>query len=216
MQIKKHLYVWVLLCLALLWSSALAQPQISGPQSGTLGPGTYLVVGDIRVATGTTLTVAPGTTFLHNGHWYWWISGQLIAQGTATDSIKFLRQQPVPEHCWGGIRFQIGAAWGSEIDYCVIDYAVIPAGTPSSYLGGGLFSDGVPLAVQHSRISNCDAYWGGGGMYVRNTDGFLVANCLIVDNEATLGSNGGGIYFYNCIGAMIAHCIIARNAATGT
>lgn len=203
----------IILCFGNL---ALAQPQISGPLTGTLGPGTYLVVGDIRVPAGQTLTIMPGTTLLHNGHYYWGIFGQLHAVGTVTDSIKFLRQQPVPEHCWGGIRFQPGASFDSELDYCVIDYALIAAGTPSSYLGGGLFSDGVPLAVRNSRISNCDAYWGGGGIYVRNTDGFLVENCLIVDNEATLGSNGGGIYFYNCIGAMVSHCIIARNAATGT
>jgi len=216
MHIKKQLYVWVLLGLALLWSSALAQPQISGPQSGTLGPGTYLVVGDIRVATGTTLTVVPGTTFLHNGHWYWWIAGQLNAEGTASDSIKFIRQQEIPDHRWGGIRFMSGASAASTLEYCVLDNAVISSGTPSSYKGGGIFSDGVGLSISHTRISNCDAYWGGGGMYIQNAPDLIVEHCLIVDNEATLGANGGGIYLYGCAQAAISYNVIARNSATGT
>ncbi|HEX7343224.1 MAG TPA: right-handed parallel beta-helix repeat-containing protein [bacterium] len=216
MKRAKPVFCLALICAAFLSLPAFAQPQISGPQSGTLGPGTYLVVGDIRVNAGATLTVVPGTTFLHNGHWYWWISGQLNAEGTASDSIKFIRQQEIPEHRWGGIRFMSGASAASTLEYCVIDNAVVSAGTPSPYKGGGIFSDGVGLSIAHTRLSNCDDYWGGGGMYIQYASGLVVDHCLIVDNEATLGSNGGGIYLFGCPQADISYNVIARNSATGT
>jgi len=208
---------WALIFLLgmLVWTTAFAQPQISGPQSGTLGPGTYLVVGDIQVRPGTTLTIVPGTTFLHNGHWFWWIYGQFTADGTETDSIQFTWQQAVPEHRWGGLRFMAGASAGI-VDYCVIEHAVIASGTPSTQKGGGIFSDGIPLTVTHSRISNNDAYWGGGGMYIQNAANLLVDHCVIAENTATLGANGGGIYLYYCTGATISYNVIARNSATGT
>lgn len=216
MEKRRRVFMGLLLLCLLAGSAALAQPQISGPQSGTLGPGTYLVVGDIRVLPGTTLTIVPRTTFLHNGHWFWYIYGQLNASGAEGDSIYFVRQQPIADHRWRGIRFQSGSSPASMIDYCVIDNAEIPSGTSSTLVGGGIFTDGVAFTVSNTRISNCDAYWGGGGMYIKNTAGMVIDHCLIVDNTATLGANGGGIYLYNCTNAQIKNCVIARNSDTGT
>ena len=210
----KQLIALSVLCLMLVSLSTFAQPQISGPQSGTLGPGTYLVVGDIQIRSGETLTIMPGTELLHNGHWYWYIFGELTAVGTETDSISFIRQNPVPEHRWGGIRYQPGAP-ASTLSYCVIDNAEIPTGASSTYRGGGIHSNGVVLTVSHSRISNCDSYWGGGGMYIQDAAGVTIEECLIVDNLANL-DNGGGILLNNCSGATITNCVIARNASTGT
>lgn len=211
----KPLFALVLLSVILSGIQAFGQEQISGPLSGTLGPGTYLVVGDIRVLPATTLTIMPGTELMHNGHWYWYIYGQLNAEGAEEDSIYFIRQQPIEEHRWGGIRFLLGASSASTVDYCVIDNAVIPSGSPSSLKGGGMFSDGVSLTVSNTRISNCDAYWHGGGIYAQYAN-IVIDHCLIVDNEATLGANGGGIYLYNCSEAAVSYCVIARNSATGT
>ena len=97
----KRLVLILLLIITIPWTLA-AQTQISGPQSGTLGPGTYIVTGNITVNAGQTLTIAPGTTFLHNGYWYWKIYGTLHAVGTVADSIRWLRQNPVPAHRWAG------------------------------------------------------------------------------------------------------------------
>jgi hypothetical protein len=215
MPFRKSLLIPLILGVFLVSLQVQAQPQISGPQAGNLGPGTYIVVGDIQVQPGRILTIAPGTTFLHNGHWYWYIYGQLIANGTESDSIKFIRQQEVAENRWGGIRFMLNALPGT-LSYCVIDYALISSAQPSTFLGAGIFSDGVALTISHSRISHCDGYWGGGGMYIRNTNAFTASNCTIVDNNATSGSNGGGFYLYNVVGGAISYCMIARNGATGT
>jgi hypothetical protein len=151
---------------------------------------------------------------MHNGHWYWYIYGGLTAVGTETDSISFIRQNPVPEHRWGGIRYQPGAP-ASTLSYCVVDNAEIPTGTSSTFRGGGIHSNGVGLTVSHSRISNNDCYWGGGGLYIEDVTGFSIEECLIVGNLAN-ADNGGGILLDNCSGATITNCIIAYNSSTGT
>ncbi len=204
----------VVLCLGLV-NISQSQPQISGPQSGTLGPGDYIVVGDIQILAGNTLTILPGTTFLHNGPWSWNIYGQLNAEGTETDSIYFIRQNPIPDHRWRSIRFQSGASDASTLDYCVIDNCNIPSSAPYSMKGGGIYTNGVDITVSNTRISNCDAYWDGGGIYASNA-AIVVDHCLIVDNTAISGANGGGIYLYNSSGAIITYNVIARNSDTGT
>jgi len=210
----KKVIMILFLCL-IMASLGLAQEQISGPQSGTLGPGTYIVIGDIEVSVGETLTIAPGTTFLHNGPWSWNIYGQLNAEGTEQDSIYFVRQNPVNENRWRSIRFQAGASAASTLDYCVIDNCNIPSGSSSSLKGGGVFIDGVPMTISHCRISNCDAYWDGGGIYAQNASVTITEN-LIVGNNATSGANGGGVVVSTCTGAVITYNEISYNSATGT
>ncbi|MCX6639347.1 MAG: right-handed parallel beta-helix repeat-containing protein [bacterium] len=208
----KSLTVLVLLMVLALGLPAFAQPQISGPLSGALGPGDYIVVGDIQVNAGRTLTIAPGTTFLHNGHWDWTISGTLTAVGTATDSIIFTRQQPVPEHRWGGLRFQPGATNG-QISYCAIDHGLV--GTTSTLKGANIVTNGAAISVTHSTITFGDAYWGGAGIYATNVTGLVVENCAITDNLAN-ADNGGGILLNSCQQASITNNVIARNSSTGT
>jgi len=204
----------ILICVLLSGLPAFAQPSISGPQSGTLGPGTYIVVGDIRVMTGNTLTIVAGTEFLHNGHHTWEISGTLNIQGAEGDSVVFKRQTPNETCKWGGIRFQSGAPAGT-IDYAIIEYCSNGT-TPYYTYGGGIFSNGVDLNITNSRISNCSAYWDGGGMYCNNGAQIIVDHCMITDNQAISGANGGGIYFSGCSNCEITNSIIARNGATGT
>jgi len=205
----------LILFLCLGWGGlAYAQPQISGPLSGDLGPGTYLVVGDVQVLAGTRLTIAPGTTFLHNGHWLWQIYGTMQATGTAVDSIKWVRQQALPEHRWGGLRFMAGAH-STSLDYCVIDNVNNPYSTPALY-GGGVYSSGVSLSISHSTITHNDCYFGGAGMYLQSLSSLSVDHCVITDNNAVSGSNGGGIYLLQTPGAVVSYNLIARNSASGT
>ena len=212
MNIKMKLLLGIIL--ALSWvAPLLSQPQLSGTLSGNLGPGQYLVVGDITVAENTTLTIAPGTTFLHNGHWFWNIYGCMIANGTLADSIKFIRQQEIAEHRWGGLRFTMGIP-ASSLRYCVVDHAYIGSGTSTSYKGAGIFAWGIDIAIAHCRITFNECIWGGGGIYAMN-DNISIDSCLITDNNAFSNTNGGGIYFYNSFAASVSHCIIARNTSTG-
>ena len=210
----KFFITTVLLCVLISGGSVFAQEQISGPQSGTLGPGTYIVVGDILVLGGNTLEIVPGTEFLHNGHHTWEIYGMLTVSGAEDDSVYFVRQFPTEQCKWGGIRFLYGASDASSIDYAVIDHCKNSI-QPYYRYGGGIYTDEVDITVTNSRISFCEAYWDGGGIYADDSN-ILIDKCLIVDNTAISGANGGGIYLNNCDEAMVSNCVIARNNATGT
>ena len=209
----KLLFSLALIALLALSLTAFAQEQISGPQTGTLGPGTYQVVGNIRVVSGQTLTIMPGTEFLHSGNYVWEIFGQLLAQGAEGDSIIFDRLSPIEAHKWGGIRFQSGASDESHLDYCVINWCK-RTGMPVAY-GASLYANGIDLSITNSRISNGSNYWDGGGIY-GNYATLNIDRCVITNNTAASGSNGGGITLNYCNGTSITNSIIARNAATGT
>jgi len=151
-RIVFSLFMFVMFSLTLS-IPALAQQQISGTQTGTLGPGSYLVTGSINVPVNQTLTILPGTEFLHNGYHTWTINGKLIAQGTEIDSIRFVRQNPILSHRWGGIRFQSSASL-STFEYCVID----------NCQSSGIYTIYANLTISNSRISNCTAVAHGAGI----------------------------------------------------
>jgi len=201
------------LFLLFICASAFAQPQISGAQSGTLGPGDYIVVGDIRVAAGNTLTIVPGTRFLHNGAWKWEIYGQLNINGAENDSVIFTRQQPIEEHKWRGLRFYAGSSIQSTVDYAVIEWCNYPSG--AVYYGLGIYIQNVGISVTNSRVSNCWSYWDGAGIYVTGA-AVTIDHCVITDNTAGSGANGGGIVISSANNTSITNSIIARNISTGT
>jgi hypothetical protein len=188
-----------------------AQTNISGNLSGSLGPGDYIVVGDCNVQAGESLTLAAGTTFLFSGHYAINIYGQLIAEGTDSDSIKFIRQSPIEAHRWGGIRFYPTASSQSALDYCVIDYCK----NTGAVKGGGLYLEGVGFPVKNSRISNCYTEDEGAGIYAEGNSSLMIDHCVIVNNRADNFSNGGGVQLRNSVNASILNSIIAYNIATG-
>jgi hypothetical protein len=204
-----------LLSLGLI-SLAWSQPQLSGDLSGNLGPGTYLVVGDVQVPSGQTLTIAPGTTFLHNGYRWWRIYGTLQAVGTPADSIKWLRRSPVPENRWSGLRFQQGAPSNSLISYCVVEYGYVQYPAGAADMGGCIFSYGVPLTITHSRVSYGESLWGGGGICGYNVNGMVISYNLICDNKDTQWKGGGGILFNSCTNSTITHNDVCRNSSTSS
>jgi len=208
MNIKMKLLLGIILALALV-ASALAQPHISGNLSGTLGPGSYIVDGTCTIQVGSTLTIVPGTTFLHSGNYPWLVYGQLNANGVSGDSIYFVRQFATPECRWGGIRFQEGSSPNSSMNYGVIDNC-------NYSTGGGLSIRSVPLTISHTRVSNCTGtYPGGGGIYVNGTNA-VIDHCLIVGNNAPSGGNGGGVFFENCPAPQIKNSMVCYNTDTGS
>jgi hypothetical protein len=200
MNISKPLIFILLVCSLFTTIPAVAQQQISGSQSGTLGPGTYIVIGNIQVPANQTLTILPNTEFLHSGYYTWTIYGKLIAQGTEMDSIRFVRQNPTTANRWGGIRFNTTASYGI-FEYCTID----------NCQNNGIYTNDVNITVRNSRISNCTASTGG-GIYAYSAN-LTVENCVIFNNVA---GNGGGVSLYNCTEVVIRNCIIAQNKSTST
>lgn len=205
-------FILAILLVGVCTGMAMAQPTIHGPQSGILGPGTYLVDGNLTVEAGNSLTVVPGTTLLFAGHFSFKIYGTLNAVGTENDSILFVRQRPNSNCEWSGLRFMAGATANSVVSYALFDgarYQVWP-----DYYGGAI-STNVPVAISHCSILNCYAS-SGGGLYINNVNSGTVTltNCIIMNNSA---GNGGAIYIYNCSATVVvSNNAIARNSSTST
>jgi len=210
MKIGKAKRLLILFAMAYA-ASACAQTEINGPQSGVLGPGTYLVTGEITVESGDSLTVVSGTTFLHNGNHKWLISGQLTVEGAAGDSIYFVRQDSIDDHRWGGLVFQAGAP-PAVLDYCVIDHCYMPSyNGPSASI---TVKGSLGLTLKHSRISNAACNNDHGGVYASNTI-ILIDSCVIRDNSAVNHPKGMGVFLENCDGSQILHTVISGNTSDG-
>jgi len=183
----------------------MAQQQISGAQSGTLGPGSYTVVGNITVDAGKKLTVAPGTKFSHSGAYSWAISGQLSAVGEAGKKIEFIRSGTTQ---WGGIKFLQGSSNESILDYCVIDNCY------SSQSGAGISVTGVPVTIRNSTISNCKTGGYGAGINAYNSS-LTISNCIIESNNCP-ANGGSAINLDDCNKATVQYCTIRKNINSPT
>ncbi len=192
---------------ALLVFSA-ASGQLSGPLSGTLGPGTFNVVSDISVQNGDSLIIAPGTALLFNGAYEFDVNGYIYAVGTENDSVKFRPNAGTPY--WAGIAFNDSADDSSRLGYCLITGGYAVGSWPDDCGGGILCYYSSPI------ISNCaislnssgSTVYGGGGISCFYS-GSTVENCVIEGNTAENGY-GGGIYCYSC-SLTIANCDINGN-----
>ncbi|MCX6641509.1 MAG: hypothetical protein NTW14_13675 [bacterium] len=227
----------VVLSLGMIPCIVAAQPTISGNLSGNLGPGTYIVVGNCTVPTGQSLIIAPGTTLLFGGHYFFYVNGQLTAVGTEVDSIKFLPQDGTTATRHGGLRFQPGTPTNNVLSYCRIDNArnqSFPI-----YTGGAIFVQSATLTVSHSRITNSISNTGG-GLYA-NAATVIITACDFVADSAVDGAgiyanscpitvtesgfyntkcfgsgNGGGIFLVNCDQSQVRNSIFIGNHSDGT
>jgi len=179
------------LLLGLTSALALGQPTISGNLSGTLGPGTFIVAGSCTVPAGQTLTIAPGTTLLYSGNYFFNVYGQLNANGTPNDSIKFLRQNPTETCRNRGIRFQVGSSASNSLSYCWVDFAKNQ--TFPIYTGGALYVKNAGLTLSHCRITNSTSNTGG-GLYAENST-VIIEHCYFDEDTAEMGA---GIYATGC------------------
>ena len=208
---RKSLLISFIIILTLSFNSIIAQEQISGPQSGILGPGQYIVIGDIEVQAGETLEIVPGTEFKHQDNFRWDIYGRLNAEGIAGDSIYFIPEFELEEYRWGGIKFNSGSSEESTIDYCVIDRGDFPYPEWAYEAATGIYIEGAGITVSNASISNWLTWGSGGGIYAQNAP-VTIENCLIVKNIARMiFESGGGIYLDDCDGASILYNVIAFN-----
>lgn len=185
------------------------QPTISGPLSGSLGPGDFIVVGDCSVNAGNSLTIQPGTTLLYSGHYYFNVYGQLTAVGTEQDSINFVRQFPTEACKHGGVRFYSGSSPNSILSYCLIDNAKNTS--YPSYYGAGIYVENVGITISHTTVSNGYASVGG-GIYVTGAP-VTMDECIVLGNTS---GNGAGLYLYNCNNVNVSNSIFAKNSSTST
>ena len=198
----KTLRIIIAVTVVLGFSAAGIAQNLSGNLSGTLGPGTYNVVGNCMVQSGVTLTIQPGTTFQFNGNYNWTIYGQIDAVGTETQPIAFMSQGA----SWGGLKFNPGASTNTVLEYCTIEN-----GYASS--GGGMYIANGGITLRNCEITNCQATSGGGIFAQSGTAALVIDGCYIANNTA---GNGGGMYFNVCNGSVVKNSEIAYNSSTNT
>ncbi len=182
----------VLASVLLLACTQASFGQLSGPLSGTLGPGVYDIVGDIWVNASDTLRLMPGTIFLFGEGLLFDIYGTLLAEGTESDSVIFTAVEdttywPSP---WRGVTFYGPSSSGSWLAYCSLTYA-------GNWSGGGVRCFASSPIFSHCIISQNWTYSNGGGVYCDSSSSPTFNDCDIRENSAagewSCGS-GGGVY----------------------
>lgn len=208
--------------------------QISGPLSGSLGPGEFAVTGEISVQSGDSLRLFPGTTLNFMGPYGFLINGMLLAEGTAEDSIVFTTNPVLNPVRWRSINFQGESSSASRLSFCRIEHSEVLE--PLGY-GGGVFCYMSSPAFTHCVITDNHAIYGGGvycylsspefencivsgntadvsggGVRLSSSSPHLV-NCIIRDNSSNYG---GGIFCWDNSDVLVSHCtIVANTAANG-
>ena len=208
---KTDQLMYLTLLVLLLITYAFSQTEISGPQSGTLGSGTYIVTADISVQNGSALTIEPGTEFKHKNGTKWEIHGELKAEGTADQKIKFVPDGTGGSVTWKGIMFYPDASDDCILDYCVFEYA------QGNEWGGALHIDLVDMTIKNSEFRYGKCIYYAPGIFAKNSN-ILVDHCLFEENEAgTDGYNGGGgITLVDCLNAKIQYSIFRNNKCIGS
>ncbi len=186
----------ILLCLlCVAWEiNSYSQTSIpAGTVSGTWtkAASPYIVSGDVSVPAGQNLTIEPGARILFTGYYKLMINGNLLARGTAVDSIVFDRFDATAG--WHSIRVE-NVSPGSDstiFEYCRIEHTLYPDGS-GYYFGGGnavLVNDFHKVRISHSLLRNNN---GGRGA------GVFAINANVKINNNTIQKNradqyGGGI-----------------------
>ncbi|MBD3315749.1 MAG: T9SS type A sorting domain-containing protein [Chitinivibrionales bacterium] len=162
--------------------------------SQTWDADTILVVGEVTIDDACRLTIAPGTYVEFQSSYAINVQGQILAVGTATDSIIFTARDTAEG--WKGIRFDETPTTNdsSRISYCRLEYGRA-TGTNPANRGGALFVRSFSaLTVSHCTIrknaaSGLESY--GSGMYCSDASP-VVINTTFSENAG--GWRGGGMY----------------------
>ena len=194
---KKYSFIALSLACVLITFEVPVQAQvtISDTLNGFLEDTTYLVIGDIQVIPGDTLTIEAGAVFLFDGLYSIDVNGYLYANGTADDSIYFLPGNEEIE--WESIYYRQNLDVGGELNYCYLTGC--SSGAVNIFMG-------TDVKISNSTITGNHANWGG-GIYIRYSEP-LITDCLVSDNWSV--NNGGGIYISHA-SPIITNCIVTGN-----
>ncbi|TKJ38435.1 hypothetical protein CEE37_13030 [candidate division LCP-89 bacterium B3_LCP] len=206
--------------------TSISSAQLSGPLSGTYGPGSFAIIGDISVLEGDSLVILPGTSFLFGSYTSlnFEVYGYLYAVGTEADSIYLMPE--IPAYSWHGVDFNDSCDDSSRLGYCQISgsnasgvdcFSSGPTIANCSIydntgnFGGGLYSsNGGSPKIYDCVVSGNASNVCGAGMWASSSD-IVIDNCIFTGNNA--GNSAGGIYCYQS-SALITNCTVTENTST--
>jgi hypothetical protein len=163
----------------------------------------YLIEGEVLVQSGESLTIEPGVMVEFQGYYKLNVQGQLLAVGTATDSITFTINDTTgfsnwlsPNGSWHGIRFGYSSPGDdtSRISYCRLQWGKALGSFPDNAGGAIAVINYDNLVISNSLITHSVAISSGGGIAIASSN-ILIRNNTIYQNG--VGSSGGGIAVYS-------------------
>tara|TARA_Y100000588_G_scaffold395259_1_gene521977 strand:+ start:5959 stop:20802 length:14844 start_codon:yes stop_codon:yes gene_type:complete len=180
----------------LLTGEAVGGNILNGEISGTLaGNFEYRVANDIIVPEDSLLVIESGAKLLFDGQYRLIVYGEIIAQGTFTDSIIFDNYNPDASNSekWKGI-VMFNSTNQSILEFIRVSNSLVWGGGDGEELyGGGLILNNADPIISHSVFNNNRTSGKGGGISIISSNP-IMSNLLIKNNE---GSKGGGIYVSN-------------------
>jgi len=201
-------FVFILLFISYASGDTIVQPgSVSGVWSAAGSP--YLVQGDILVRPDSTLTIESGVIVVFQGHYRFNVSGDLMVQGTAEDSVMITAANT--EEGWFGIRYTDGGI-SNSLAYCTIEYGKANGTISEDKNGGAISSANTDLEIDHCNIRGCFALQYGGGIY-SNSSNLIMHESLIHDNSGNY--SGGGLYSTGGSTHYYEGCSFISNHANG-
>ncbi|PKO23059.1 MAG: hypothetical protein CVU38_06075 [Chloroflexi bacterium HGW-Chloroflexi-1] len=216
--------------------AAPAYTEVGGPimsdTTWTLTNSPYIVVANVEVWQGVTLTVQPGVVVKFNKDKLLQVNGALIARGTAVSPITFTSNQASPtKGDWKNIEFSDGSVdatfdgagnytGGSILEYCVVEYGgsgvsgaaetdqaspLIDHCAVRNNQSSGIRGNGFlgpSMVIRNNTVSGNSASGAGGGIYVTYS---TVTGNIVSGNSA--GSSGG---IYASLSSVISNTITAN------
>ncbi|MCB0490587.1 MAG: right-handed parallel beta-helix repeat-containing protein, partial [Cyclobacteriaceae bacterium] len=146
-----------------LTGTIVDNPTVSGVWTKQGSP--YNIYNSVTIPAGNTLTIEPGVEVVFFGPYTLNVNGNLLARGTAADSITFDRFDD--KSSWHSIRIENVA---SDSDSTIFEYCRI---AHTEYQGGNVTTNG------------------GNAVLVKNFNKVRISNCLLRNNR---GGRGAGVY----------------------
>jgi hypothetical protein len=194
-------YLFTTLLLLICAHSTFAQ--LSGPLSGTLGPGTFRVIDTVWVNPGDSLLLSPGTTLSFDGPYPFWVYGSLLAEGIEGDSVLFTCDTTLNPDRWRGLRFFNPSSSGSRLVYCIVETGDVDD------CGGAIFCWNSSPSLSNCSLRKNTTDGDGGAMCCENSSSPFLTHCVISHNSA---ENGGGL-FCSESSLSLEHCDVMDNSA---
>jgi hypothetical protein len=183
---------------------------VSGVWEKTGNP--FLIIGDINVQNGNTLTLQPGVIVRFQGNFRMNVYGRLLAIGAVNDTILFTAQDTAIG--WHGIRFynsNSNSMDSSKLILCKFT-AGKALGTGVDQKGGAIFCDqSSDILIKNCIFMNNYAAQDGGAIAFMNNSAALVDNCLFMYNDCYF--YGGSIYV-DASNTKIKNSVFTNNHAT--
>jgi len=167
--------------------TALAQTEVSGPipfnttWTSDLSP--YLVIGDVQIPEGVSLTIDPGVEVQFAGTHEILVQGNIIANGTEIDSIIFTSSTPGVSSGACQLRFEGTVLENSQLSYIRMEYAerAVQVGQETEHNQGGKNTG--TLTASHVRIKEADVITDG-----YDTGAILVLSYANITSSAIRGT----------------------------